>query len=161
MKSDEVTLNRLEKYYHEEVNSYFNSTRLNNNEEVALKNVGQALLWGAAILEFYEKKNKDFSEWAKMDEASHVIMGFKYARNRVVHQFLQLLHISNGAVFPIEFPAPFFEICWLPLESLPNPDKGHEHKSKAEAYKRGLENKSVRFTFETLDSFFARAKFKF
>ena len=158
MNENILTRNRLEKYYHQEVENYLSSIRLDNNTEQALKSVGQSMFWACNLMEFYEKYSSEYKKIRDSDQAIDVVKGIKYARHRVTHQFIQLLYATEGMAFPIMFPASFFEIRWKPLNQLPPPDKGHEHKSEGEAYKKKLEDQPVRLTFYILDGFFNRAR---
>jgi len=139
-----------------EVDQYFSSIRLQDDVEIALKSVGQALLWACSLLEYYTKNLNGYMEFRDNDKASGVVKGIRYARNRVLHQFIQLLHITGGATLPAILPAPFFEIEWKPFEELPEPDKGFKNEELAESYRNHLENTPVRFTFDELSSFFRR-----
>ena len=151
------TKKRMEIFYREEMNNYLSNIRLANNADQALKTVGHALLWACALMEFHEKNAPDdYKQFCERDGAKGVIAGVRYARNRVLHQFIQLLHVTEGAAFPWIFPVPFFEIRWLAFSELPPADLGHEHRGKAEAYKLHLENVPVRSTLIALEAFFSR-----
>lgn len=150
------TQERLNNFFNEEVNNYLENTRLNNNPEVTLKSVGHTILWACALDEFYKKQYSNYESLRKSDQKSEIVAGIRYARNRAIHQFTQLLYITEGAEFPALFPIPFFEIRWKEVADLPVPDKGHENKNLEEFYIKHLENKPVRHAFEDLKGYFER-----
>ena len=155
MSLDTTTRDRLESAYLEEVTNYISSTRLEHHEEQALKAVGQSLLWSCALIEFYRKGISDYNIYLQSHPSRDLVKGIIYSRNRVLHQFIQLVFITDdGAAFPIILPAPFFEIRWKPLKALPLPDKGFEDVKRAKCYEDNLENIPIRFTFEKLTQFF-------
>lgn len=156
---DAETRDRLEKYFEEEVNEYMVTIRHQQNEDKALKCVAQALQWACSLIEFYRKNNDSkLKSFIKKDAAGGVVDGIKYARNRSIHQFIQLLHITGGGEFPMILPAPFFEIRWKKLKDLPSPDKGFEQIILAKNYENSIQDVAVRFTFDKLNDFFKRVK---
>lgn len=147
---------RLEQYMLEEMNEYMNSIRLESNKVKALKVVGQTLLWVCALDEFYSKNFQEYEDFRRNDESSSIIKGLRYARNRALHQFTQLLFITEGAVFPAKLPMPFFEIRWRIASDLPEPDQGHRNETLEQCYIDSLQNQCVRFTFDSLKLYFKR-----
>jgi len=157
--SDEVveTRQRLERFFREELQSFMERGRLQRDTEAALKTICHALLWACSLMEFHAKHTSGYSEFRDADPIRGVVAGIRYGRNRALHQFPQLLQISNGARFPLQFPAPFFEIEWRPRRLLPLPDPGFDVAALARDYEAHLEGKSVRVTLKLLDQFFFRA----
>ena len=145
---------RLERFYREEVESFRATDRLSRDTASALKTVCHALFWACALMEFHKKNTAGYVAFRDSDPAAGVIAGVRYGRNRAIHQFPQLLQITEGAQFPIKLPAPFFEISWRLRSDLPPPDPGHD--DLADEYERNLQGRPVRFTFDTLDQFFGR-----
>lgn len=151
-----LTKNRLHNFFNEEVKNYLLTTRMGNDPEVALKNVGYTILWACALDEFYQKTHSDYEVTRKKASDSNVIAGIRYARNRAIHQFTQLLYITDGAEFPISFPITFFEIRWKANSDLPMPDKKFKQTKLEMSYINYLENKSVQHTFQDLINYFER-----
>lgn len=144
-------------YYKQELEHFHHVTRFENNEDLALKTIGHALLWGSSLLECYEETEGNFIEWSKEDESFEIVEGFRFARHRVIHQFIQAVHITDGVAFPLEFPTPFFEIQWVNRSQLPSNNKRHEHKRIGDCYEKALQGIPVRFTLDALNGFFKRA----
>jgi hypothetical protein len=151
-----ATQERLNNFFDEEVDDYLMNTRLNDNPEVTLKSVGHTILWACALDEFYKKKYPNYESLRKSDLKSEVVAGIRYARNRAIHQFTQLLYITDGAELPALLPMPFFEIRWKEVADLPVPDKGYENRELEAFYTKHLENKPVRHAFEDLKEYFER-----
>jgi len=147
---------RLERFYREEVEFFRATDRLSRDTASALKRVCHALLWACALMEFHKTNTAGYVAFRDSDPAAGVIAGVRYGRNRAIHQFPQLLQITEGAQFPIKFPAPFFEISWRPRSDLPAPDPGRDDPVLADEYERNLQGLPVRFTFDALDQFFER-----
>ncbi len=150
------TRRRLEQFYREEVKTYFSQIRFQNQTDPALKTVSHALLWACALMEFHKKNTPGYENFRDADPVREVVAGIRYARNRALHQFTQLLKITGGAALPALLPAPFFEIAWRQLNELPPPDAGFESPQLAVAYETHLQDKPVRFTFDALEGFFER-----
>ena len=55
MDEDLSAKKRLNSFFVEEVNSFLQVARLNNNREIALKSVGHTILWACPLDEFYKK----------------------------------------------------------------------------------------------------------
>ena len=149
---------RLNSFFVEEVNNFLQVARLNNSCEIALKSFGHTVLWACALDEFYKKSYLNYDSFRKGDIKSEVVKGIRYARNRAIHQFTQLLHITASNSIPARVLAPLFEINWKSVTKLPNPDKGHKHKDLENFYTNYLENKPVRDTFKDLKGFFERVE---
>jgi hypothetical protein len=97
---------RLERFYREEVESFRATDRLSRDTASALKTVCHALFWACALMEFHKKNTAGYVAFRDPDPAAGVIAGVRYGRNRAIHQFPQLLQITEGAQFPIKLPAP-------------------------------------------------------
>lgn len=89
-----------------------------------------------------------------------IVEGVRYARNRVHHQWADILHVTNGASFPIELPAAFYEWSWNKLIDLPLEDNRHLDNKGKQSYISLLENRSVRFAFSALDLLFEKVATK-
>lgn len=155
------TQERLNKFFLEEVDNFLNKTRLDNCKDKAMKNASQVILWACSLDEFYKKNYSNYKEFKQKDELSGVIDGIRYGRNRAIHQFTQLLYITDGAAFPLSLPSPFFEVRWDSIENLPLPDKGYENKKLEKSYFEYLEKKPIRFTFGEIKDYFNRVNLKY
>ena len=149
----------VEQFFLEEANLFLSKNRLEDSVEVALKNVGQALFWGCSILDLH-KRNGKYEAFLQSDPSRDIVRGFRFARNRVAHNFFQLLKITPGAVFPITLPTKFQEIRWKGLKELPLADAGFEKKGRngADCFERLMENQPVRFALSDLVAYSARAR---
>jgi hypothetical protein len=153
------TKNRLHKFLEEEISLFFEKSRFDANPEITIKNVSQIILWVCALDEFYKKSDGDnYSNFLKGKSSSEILKGVRYARNRAIHQFTQLLYISAGAELPATLPFPLFEIRWKSVNELPSPDKGYKNKELENHYLTHLENKAVKYTFESLKVLFEQIK---
>lgn len=149
------TRRRLEQFYREEVETYLSQIRFQDQTDPALKTVSHALLWACALMEFH-KNTPGYENFRDADPVHEVVASIRYARNRALHQFTQLLKITSGGALPALLPAPFFEIEWRQLSELPPPDAGFESPQLAMAYEKRLQDCPVRCTFEALEGFFER-----
>ena len=155
----DATRSRLEKYFFEETDLFLNKTRLCDDSEIALKNVCHAVMWACSLDEYYQKAySSGYESFRKTDSSSDSVLGIRYARNRSIHQFTQVLNISDGMQFPGTFPITFFEIKWKPISELPPPDKKHPQEKLRHAYEVVLESQPIRQAFEVMKMYFERAR---
>jgi hypothetical protein len=148
---------RLESFFNQEVGSYLDATRMQDNEDVALKAVCQTVWWARALDEFHEKASGQvYKNLRDGDDSGKHMVGIRYARNRGGHQVAELIRITGGAYFPILLPAPFFEFVWRDLAELPAPDPRWPDVAGAKAYEDHLQAVPVRMTFQYLIDFFNR-----
>ncbi len=156
----------LEQFLLEEIEIFNTSTRLSQDKNAALKNVGHILLWACALDEHLKKSIDQEAARGAYENilATHPvgepIQGVRYARNRVAHQFIQCLYTTDGTEFPARFPIPFFEIRWRPNSEFPPADPDHEKKQKhiRQHYITHLENKCVRYIINKLPGLFSDMK---
>jgi hypothetical protein len=149
----------VEQFFLEEANLFLSETRLEDCVEVALKNAGQALFWGCSVLDLHKRHGK-YDAFLQNDSARDIVSGIRFARNRVAHNFFQLLKITDGAAFPITLPTKFQEIRWKSINELPLADPRFEKQERkgAECFERSMENRPVRFALRDLVDYFARAR---
>lgn len=149
----------VEQFFLEEANLFLRSIRLEDSADVALKNVGQALFWGCSMLDLH-RRNRKYDDFLQSDPSRDIVRGFRFARNRVAHNFFQLLKITPGAVFPITLPSKFQEIRWKTFNDLPLADLGFEKKERkgAECFERSMGNQPVRFALRDLVAYSTRAR---
>ncbi len=138
-------------FYNQEVKHYLEKDRFRQDKITAFKTVSQAIYWCTLFFESAKKINKNrFDNYIDKHDLNGQVYGIIYARNRVTHQYPQLLKISNGAQFPIPLPSPFFEIIWKTLDELPDADKKFDNKKQKSNYTKHLANRPIRFTFDSL-----------
>ena len=146
----------LYEFYNAEVKYYNSVIRHDKDTIIALKTVSQAIYWACLFLDYSRKNMKNYQQILDEDKSKDILLALIYARNRVTHQYPQLLKITEGVNFPIVLPSPFFEIKWRSLEELPPPDKKYEDTKKAELYRKHLAEQPVRSTFGSIWYFFEK-----
>ena len=85
---------------------------------------------------------------------SEVMRAVRYARNRVQHQWSEIIYYRDGATLPVTLPLAFFEWVWMPL------DKVHELTDNLryddpvgkEMYIKHLEKKPVRYSLDLIST---------
>src|SRR5262249_21383556 len=97
-----------------------------------------------------------YQAFQRKEGAEALLRGIRWARNRVAHQFNELLYIAGGATMPLEIPPVFFEYKWKPSTLIPPPDKTRHNTGKAD-YDALLAGGPARFAVRKLGAFFARA----
>lgn len=149
---------RLERFLTEELDLHDAETRFADHEEDALKAVCHALLWICSLDEFHRKAaGTSYEEARDADECGRYVRALRYARNRALHQFPQLLSVTDGgARLPALLPAPFFEIEWKRLAELPPPDPGRKDPIGERLYEELLADNPVRFAFDAVRDWFRR-----
>lgn len=129
---------------------------MKNDEVKALKSAAQTIYWACTLDEFFKKNFAEYKAFRMSDEASKIMSGVRYARNRVSHQFTQLLYITEGACIPTPVPTPLFEIRWKSIKQPPLPDGESKKESLAHCYAEVLAKKPVRVGFKSIQDFFKR-----
>jgi hypothetical protein len=144
---------RLERFFREEVDHYLQRVRYEGDEEACLKSIAHTMLWACALDEHHAKTNETaYLHWREAQPSCGTLLGIRCARHRALHQAANFLRTVGGMCFPIEFPAPVFEITWV--TELPPADKRHSnrksHIAECEAYRQHLAGKPVRFAMHDL-----------
>lgn len=88
-----------------------------------------------------------------------LLSGIRYARNRALHQFAEIVKMVRGAALPIALAAPLWEFEWRLVSELPPPDSTHNNKSQkaGEAvYKDKLAGTPARFALDAVARWFDR-----
>jgi hypothetical protein len=85
------------------------------------------------------------------------ILGLYHARNLLEHdqQLADLVDVTEGLQFPIQFPFSFHEITWKPIAALPKTTRKKEERLQ-KAYAQNLQNKPVRLTLLAVSDFLMR-----
>lgn len=79
--------------------------------------------------------------WVPTDMAQHM-RGFRFARNRVHHQWADAMRLGDGMPFPIPFPIAFF--VWYWRSELPEPaDPRHRDPGGQIAYAATMADRPV------------------
>jgi hypothetical protein len=111
----------------------------------------ETLNWAVAIDFRLGKTLGTRERWPASYAAAGFVLGFRYARNTVHHDWADALYVDyTGLIVPSPLPAPLFEWRWL--RELP----ATRDKGQAE-YARHLAGEPVRFTLEALESLFLTA----
>jgi hypothetical protein len=149
---------RLFAFFTQEVEAYIDVYR-SKDEDGVLKALCHALFWACALDEWLKRRHPSSHEgFVKSDPDGEVMKGLRYARNRVVHQFQQLLYLGSGPSFPIRLPVVFFEYKWKPSARLPPPDLKYPQADLRAAYDARLARKAARHTLSQVRQFFGRAR---
>jgi hypothetical protein len=148
---------RLQKFFQEEVDLYNMHTRHKDDEDDALKAVCHAIMWACCLDEHHSKRSgATYQLFRDSDPDGEQLNGVRYARNRALHQFAEVVKIVGGATLPAPFPAPLFEITWKLVTELPPPDPGFPNYNLRIFYEKHLQDMPVRFTFDALTTFFGK-----
>lgn len=149
----------LERFLREELDRYDDDVRMNDHEDDALKAVCQALLWICALDEFHRKQadtaGRNYNAARDADPAGRFVRALRYARNRAVHQFTQLVETREcGVDLPAEFPIQLFEIVWRRADDLPRPERPDPPGEKL--FRTLLEGEPVHLGFNASREWFSR-----
>ena len=146
----------------------FSNLRMDPDPKASLETVCHALVWACSLDEWHEKnafaKNSTpggrdaYRNMRDSDACGKYMLGIRYARNRSVHQFADVLKVVGGACFPISFAAPLFEILWRPIIELPTADPKYVSPTNEAAYRQHLEETPVRFALDALKHFFGQIR---
>ena len=110
----------------------------------------ETLNWASALDDrLREDQTKD---WHAAVEGGSVVLGVRFARNRVHHQWAAALELTEGFSFPVTFPKAFHEWRWR--GDLP---AGHPFEAGEKIYKRELVGKPARLALRDLSKVFAEA----
>jgi hypothetical protein len=112
----------------------------------------EALNWAHAIDDFVAQvwrpegpvEEDPWWEWRRHpslcigDELASIMLGLRYARNRVHHQWADALVAEDGAKLPFTLPRVLMTWVWRPIDELPTPPKGWEDDHGRAAYAEAL-----------------------
>lgn len=84
---------------------------------------------------------------------SEVMRAVRYARNRVQHQWAEIIYYRDGATLPATLPLAFFEWVWMPLDKVPQlPDNSrYDDPVGKEMYSKHLEKQPVRYSLDLIN----------
>ncbi|HTP25759.1 MAG TPA: hypothetical protein VMK12_08885 [Anaeromyxobacteraceae bacterium] len=143
----------LEQFLGQEVDGFVEALDALLREDEALKRACQAIIWACALDDFHVWRTEDaYRCWRDEQVNRDELFGVRYARDRGLHQFSQLINLSHGWVTPL-FPvvpvtASYF--AWKPSAALPAPDKKHRDAERRDCYDKHLAGRPVRFTLITV-----------
>ncbi len=86
--------------------------------------VGEALGWLIALDKWHLIETPGYAAARAADPDGQLLVGLKYARNRVQHGLRAMLGVSGGFGFPMRFPLKFSEFVWHNIPRYPE-DKSH------------------------------------
>lgn len=107
----------------------------------------EALHWACALDEQLQREDRDYEARRNQDPEGRVLPGLRHVRDRAMHQviigatedmrpFLKprqgVVHIASS--YPI----------WVPTESLPKPDKRHQHAEREASYEKHVAERDAR-----------------
>jgi hypothetical protein len=151
---------RLYAFFTQEWDAY-HAMHENQDKDGVLKVLCQALFWLATLDEWLGKhRGAPYRSFRKSDAEHEIMSGLRYARNRAIHQFQELLYldVASGAEPPMRLPLSPWEYRWKEAKDLPAPDKKHDDPEQREAYEGALAARSARVTLGKAREFFLRAK---
>jgi hypothetical protein len=155
------------RFFLEEVEA-FHRTAAQIDTVEALKPVAHAVLWAWTLDDVLTRESRDqlpsspkghtpYEVAREATEDGRCMRGVRYLRNRLAHQFVDVLDTRGGAALPMRLPAPLHEFIWLPVTELPPADVYRGQSDLRDVYAAELASQPVRFTFDRLTSFFSWA----
>jgi len=104
----------------------------------------EALMWVMVLDDRFNRFGPYINNRAK-HEYGRGIPGMRHIWNLLKHTDLDdLVDVSDGAAWPIQWPITFFELTWKPLAELPI--KSDAKKSQTSNYDQYLAGKPIRLT---------------
>jgi hypothetical protein len=134
---------------------FMDSGRMSTKPDDAFFPIFEALSWAASLddrlgIELSATKRKDWNWHANFPQGD-VLVGVRYARNAVHHQWADALYLTSGAELPAVLPAPLFEWRWR--QELPA-TRGRRGRQEYGALVAGA---PARMTLDTLRTLFTSA----
>jgi hypothetical protein len=134
---------------------FMESGRMSTEPADAFLPIFEALSWAASLdhrlgVDLSATRRRDWNWHAKFPQ-SDVLLGVRYARNAVHHQWSDALYLTPGAQLPALLPAPLFEWRWQ--QQLPT---ARDRRGRQE-YEALLAGAPARMTLETLQTLFTGA----
>ena len=146
-----VDLRTLLAGYEQAYQRWMAGPRVEMDKEQAFFTIFEALNWAAAIDHRLGTTLGTGEQWASSYAEGAYVLGFRYARNVVHHEWADALHadLGGGLVLLSPLPARFFEWRWRgELQST-------KQRGRAE-YEAHRADQPVRFTLEALESLYAK-----
>jgi hypothetical protein len=146
-----VTLETLLAGYRRAYERWMAGPRIEVDQDAAFFAIFELLNWAVVIDTRLQRVSAHRDRWASRYPEGGYVLGFRYARNAVHHDWADALYISEGGVYlPTPVPFSLFEWCWR--RELPS-TKAHGRAK----YRDRLAGKPVRFTLEALGSLYRKA----
>jgi hypothetical protein len=135
---------------------FVNEGRLTREPKEAFFPIFEALTWAVALddrlaLGFSGDRTKKDWGWRRAFADGETMMGVRFVRNRVHHQWADALYLSKGRAYPKRYPVVYFEWKWRGQLPPGRDDQG------ADEYRRLLVDQPARTTLSALDRLFREA----
>jgi hypothetical protein len=110
--------------------------------------VAECLLWLMVIDDrLYRLRGGAYQTRRATDGRGSAMPGMRHAWNLLKHADLNdLVDVSEGAGFPMQFPLVWIELVWKPFRQLPLLDADKRSSHQEARYQSRLEGKPVRLT---------------
>ncbi len=112
----------------------------------------ETLNWIVTIDDKLQDKEKEW--YRKLGKDGETVRALRYARNRVHHQWADIVLITSGAAIPATIPLAFHEWVWKKLENIPPEDPKHTDEEGKKLYKELLEGRPVRYSLQVMSHIF-------
>jgi hypothetical protein len=124
--------------------SRLEGSRLDRDVCASFVATSEALMWVMVLDDRFNRLGPYVNNRRK-HEYGRCIPGMRHIWNLLKHTDLDdMVDISTGAAWPIQWPMTFFELTWKPLEELPV--KSDAKQSQMSIYKEHLAGKPIRLT---------------
>ncbi len=115
----------------------------------------EALNWTTTIDDRLSVRNRNWQDQFGTD--GDIVRAIRFARNRVHHQWADILYMRPGVTIPVQIPTPLFDWVWIEATKLPPADKRFPDPLGEKLYKKFLENKPARHLLLEMESLFDQA----
>lgn len=126
--------------------SRLEASRLDRDVCTSFIAASEALMWVMVL----DERFKPFGPYVQNrvnHEYGRGIPGMRYIWSLLKHEDLDdFVHVTEGAAFPIRFPAPFFELTWKPLAELPRMPAKERSTEQESNYEQYVAGKAIRMT---------------
>lgn len=113
----------------------------------------ETLHW-VVVIDNRLQRDRHKTWYSQFGLSGNVVKALRFARNRVNHQWSDIVYNSAGAVFPVVFPVVFHEWQWRGLQGLPPPQRKFPDPLGETLYQSLLEHKPVRISLENIAGIF-------
>lgn len=105
-----------------------------------------------------DKLKNSNPNWIKnySDEDVQLLKAIRYARNRVHHQWVEIMSLRDKSIFPAQFPISFHEWVWRKSVDLPLADSQHPDINGKCAYEFVLQGQPIKLALIKIDSIFSK-----
>jgi hypothetical protein len=109
--------------------------------------VAEGLLWVMVLDDRFRRSGGPYAGQAAAHEHGRCLAGLRYVWNLLKHADLDdMVDLTEGAAWPIQWPVTWFELSWKPLASLPGMPKAQTSVAQVQSYVDHLAEKPVRHT---------------